>query len=320
MQIFRDRRTSIPVFDNILTSVCVDAYSGSTYLGHRRVDGSLCGEEGCALRKEIRPLLNGVNVKETILVLAAIVTILIGVITFAALVRHWSGGDSRTSVRSATPSATATPFPVAIEVGLANCPATYTVQPGDTLVDIANAYSVSLEKLQDKNGIRVPGALQVDEVIIIPCKGIGGVATEDPDDRPKLKSLLRDVQVCVRRELAENNVALCIGPIVTSEGLGDVSSSIRRLADRLRHRSLVLPLCISSRGLEASAYLDGAHAALTVSEEYTIASSAGTKIMRAIYKIDASRNGSDWAISGWEYEFVDPITLSDGTVAKCTGD
>ncbi|MCB0037668.1 MAG: LysM peptidoglycan-binding domain-containing protein [Anaerolineales bacterium] len=45
---------------------------------------------------------------------------------------------------------------------------TYTIQAGDTLAEIAAAYSVSVEALADANGITDPDQIEVGQVLRIP--------------------------------------------------------------------------------------------------------------------------------------------------------
>ncbi len=47
-------------------------------------------------------------------------------------------------------------------------PITYTIQSGDSLLAIAEQFDVSVESLQDANGITNPGALQIGQELIVP--------------------------------------------------------------------------------------------------------------------------------------------------------
>jgi LysM repeat protein len=47
-------------------------------------------------------------------------------------------------------------------------PITYTIQSGDSLLAIAGQFGVSVEALQDANGITNPGALQIGQELIVP--------------------------------------------------------------------------------------------------------------------------------------------------------
>ena len=68
-----------------------------------------------------------------------------------------------------TPTPTATPIPTAT-------PVVYIVQTGDTLLDIAVAYSITVEALLQLNGIQNPDQLAVGLVLLIP--------TPDPTPLP----------------------------------------------------------------------------------------------------------------------------------------
>ena len=66
-----------------------------------------------------------------------------------------------TSSPPPTATATITPAPTAT-------PVTYTVQPGDTLAEIAQAQGVTLEALIEANNIEEPSRIEVGDVFIIP--------------------------------------------------------------------------------------------------------------------------------------------------------
>jgi LysM repeat protein len=62
---------------------------------------------------------------------------------------------------SAVPTSTATVPP-------SPTPVTYTVQPGDTLFDIALALGIPLDALMAANGLSDPNALAVGQVLVVP--------------------------------------------------------------------------------------------------------------------------------------------------------
>lgn len=71
-----------------------------------------------------------------------------------------------TSAPSATP-APYTPEPTPTPT-LTPTPVIYTVQPGESLLTVANRYQVSVAALQDANGILDPRTLQIGQELIIP--------------------------------------------------------------------------------------------------------------------------------------------------------
>ncbi len=75
------------------------------------------------------------------------------------------------------PTSPATPTPT---------PVIYTVQAGDTLIDIANQYGISAEALQEANAILDPRRLQLGQELVIPHEGHSseGTPTSTPTPLP----------------------------------------------------------------------------------------------------------------------------------------
>jgi len=59
-------------------------------------------------------------------------------------------------------------------------PATYTVQPGDTLMDIATLLGIDMQALMAANGLTDPDTLSTGQVLIVP---VGDAATPPPATR-----------------------------------------------------------------------------------------------------------------------------------------
>lgn len=66
----------------------------------------------------------------------------------------------------ASPAPTSSPTPAAT-----SAPLVHTIQEGDTLLALANRYGVSVEAIQEANGILDPARLQIGQEIIIPREG-----------------------------------------------------------------------------------------------------------------------------------------------------
>jgi D-alanyl-D-alanine carboxypeptidase len=81
-------------------------------------------------------------------------------------------GTRTPSPTPSRPTATAAPIP----------DATYTVQPGDTLAEIAERYNVTVGELMSANGIDDPTTLQVGQVLRIP--GVAASITPTPTPGP----------------------------------------------------------------------------------------------------------------------------------------
>jgi LysM repeat protein len=70
---------------------------------------------------------------------------------------------------AAAPAVTSTPGP--------GEPVTYRVQPGDTLLTIANQFGVTVEEIMAANGLENPNFIQAGQELIIP---VGGLPTAAP--------------------------------------------------------------------------------------------------------------------------------------------
>ena len=70
--------------------------------------------------------------------------------------------------------------PVAMVTATASLPTTYVVQPGDTLMAIAERFGVSWQALMEANGISDPTDLQVGQELIISLRGPTPTATPTP--------------------------------------------------------------------------------------------------------------------------------------------
>lgn len=49
---------------------------------------------------------------------------------------------------------------------------TYEIKPGDTLSEIASRYGVSIQALQEQNGIQNPNLIQAGQSIVIPAPSV----------------------------------------------------------------------------------------------------------------------------------------------------
>jgi LysM repeat protein len=97
-----------------------------------------------------------------------------------------------TRTSTATPTATrylsptpapATPFDTPTPT-LTPTPIIYTIKKGDLLGAIAKEYGVSVEAIQETNGISDPRRLQIDQEIIIPPPKVSGEPTPLPTPTP----------------------------------------------------------------------------------------------------------------------------------------
>jgi LysM repeat protein len=127
-----------------------------------------------------------------------------------------------TTVQSPTPSPTSSPLPTPT-------PVIYTVQPGDTLLDIALAYEISLEALRAANADRDLTLLQVGQAIVIPPPAPAGVsnpaaALPSPTPAP----LLVQPPVCAATSAG---TTVCLGQVSNplSEAIANVAVQVRLL-------------------------------------------------------------------------------------------
>ena len=87
-----------------------------------------------------------------------------------------------------TPAATATPRPVTPIASptptTTATPVIYTIQPGDTLLDVAIQFDRSVEAIQDANGIVDPRFLQIGQELVIPPPDVAAAAPPTPTATP----------------------------------------------------------------------------------------------------------------------------------------
>ncbi len=74
---------------------------------------------------------------------------------------------------SNTPTPTVTPTPII-----------YTIKKGDTLLEVARAFGLTVSELQEVNGIEDPRRLWIGQEILIPPREAGGEPTEVPTPTP----------------------------------------------------------------------------------------------------------------------------------------
>ena len=83
---------------------------------------------------------------------------------------------------SSSPVARFTPTP-APTVQVTPTPFTYTVQPGDHLINIANMFGVNIQDLMALNSITNPNKISVGQTLLIP--GYGTQPTPKPPKTPR---------------------------------------------------------------------------------------------------------------------------------------
>lgn len=79
-----------------------------------------------------------------------------------------------------TPTATITPT-AAITTTRTAVP--YTIQPGDTLVNLSNRFEVSVQEIAETNNLSNPNAITAGQTILIPQE-VTAVSTNTPDPSP----------------------------------------------------------------------------------------------------------------------------------------
>lgn len=126
---------------------------------------------------------------------------------FIALLPLWLGGCGQVITRpvatvarptptatataiapTATPTATATPVPATPQPTATPTPeptpVLYTLQAGDTLIGLARTYGVTVQAIQEANGITDPRGLLVGQQIIIPTDASARLSAGDPTPVP----------------------------------------------------------------------------------------------------------------------------------------
>ena len=122
-----------------------------------------------------------------------IVNVIVSAVTMLIVLMIWGRGgqavpepiptstlDAMAFAASAVPSPTLTTVPSAT-------PVTYTVQPGDTLGDIAVQLGISMDSLMQANGLNNPDALSAGQVLVVPITPLPGAqpsATPEPGPQP----------------------------------------------------------------------------------------------------------------------------------------
>lgn len=84
---------------------------------------------------------------------------------------------TRTPVPTDTPAPTSTPTPVP--------PRVHQVQPGETLLGIADEYDVTADEIMALNPDVEPDLLQVGQILLIPPAAMAGLVVDDPTPTPE---------------------------------------------------------------------------------------------------------------------------------------
>ncbi|MGA0894374.1 MAG: LysM peptidoglycan-binding domain-containing protein [Ilumatobacteraceae bacterium] len=87
------------------------------------------------------------------------------------LVAACGGGDSSGEVATLPPIATTSTTTTTIFVTTTIVYVKHTVQPGETLFIIADAYGVTMDELIEINEIKNPDYIQAGEVLLVPSSG-----------------------------------------------------------------------------------------------------------------------------------------------------
>ncbi|NJN81243.1 MAG: LysM peptidoglycan-binding domain-containing protein [Caldilineaceae bacterium] len=103
-----------------------------------------------------------------------------------------------------TPTSTITPTPVV-----------HTIQPGESLLVVANLYDVSIATLQDANGILDPRSLQIGQQLVIPREE---EAEETSESTPTATPLAVEVQNLHFNETTIGGLA-ALGEVVNNAGV-----------------------------------------------------------------------------------------------------
>ena len=90
----------------------------------------------------------------------------------------------------AAPTATLTPT-----VATTRTAVPYTIQPGDTLVNISNRFAVPVEEIAEANNLTNPNAIEAGQTILIPQEVTAIPPTDTPPPTPTLIPNVPDVEV-----------------------------------------------------------------------------------------------------------------------------
>ena len=157
------------------------------------------------------------------LVLGVLGLLILGVVAYVLYTQATEDGGIglQTETPTATPDSTTSPTPSPTPTPAATptptpAPQTYTVQPGDTLLGIAERFGITVEDLQGKNDLPDPNNIFVGQKLELPQPGerlqvdtpaAGGGATDDVyvvKAGDTLYAISQDLDVTVE-DLAEIN-------------------------------------------------------------------------------------------------------------------
>lgn len=199
------------------------------------------------------------------------------------------------------------------DLGIArpDCPTIYQVTSGDSLGSISEDNLVNPLQLQLVNGIKNPSLIREGELLYLSCPPSGDRTTpgqEAPDDRVNLSIIAGTVISCLLPTVRSFDAVAtreCLQDVVLGEASDGVIAGVETVGFEIEEISGDFA-CLHGHVLQTDAFVDGTYGRISGVVEVHLGGGLVGRSLRLLYAYELVKIGSDWLVSNWRSEGVEP--------------